>query len=73
MLELLWVIFVLVATMNEVKVRRSQVVGLYISSIVPPGAGEDIRWHMMDISLLLHNTVGASLVKELERELMLAP
>ena len=70
MLGLLWVIFVLVATMNEVKVRRSQVVGFYISSIVAPGAGKDIKGHMMDTFLLLHITVGASLIKELQRVLM---
>ena len=67
MLGLLWIMVVI---MTEIKVRKSQVVGLYISSIVPPGAGKDIKWHMMDISLLLHITVGASLIKELQRVLM---
>ena len=70
MLGLLWIMVVI---MTEIKVRKSQVVGLYISSIVPQGACKDIKWHMMDISLLLHNTLGASLVKELERGLMVAP
>ena len=67
MLGLLWIMVVI---MTEIKVRKSQVVGLYISSIVPPGAGKDIKWHMMDIFLLLHITVGASLIKELQRVLM---
>ena len=67
MLGLLWIMVVI---MTEIKVRKSQIVGLYISSIVAPGAGKDIKGHMMDTFLLLHITVGASLIKELQRVLM---
>ena len=67
MLGLLWIMVVI---MTEIKVRKSQIVGLYISSIVAPGAGKDNKGHMIDISLLLHNTVEASLIKELQQVLM---